>query len=93
MPSPPATSSRCRLRGSTSNGRPSGPSRSTGSPGRSRVNQSVPRPMTRKWMVTMPVAASAVFSENGRRRIIPEKSPGRAWTNWPAREPTARPGA
>ena len=42
MPRPPATSSRCRLRGSTSNGRPSGPSMSTSSPGRSRVNHSVP---------------------------------------------------
>ena len=55
MPRPPATSSRWRLRGSTSNGRPSGPSRSIRSPGRRRVNQSVPRPMTRKWIVTIPV--------------------------------------
>ena len=93
MPRPPAMSSRCWLRGSTSNGRPSGPSMSTWSPGRSRVNQSVPRPMTRKWIVTMPVAASVVLSENGRRRTIPEKSPVRTWTNWPAREPVARSGA
>ena len=38
-------SSRWRLRGSTSNGRPSGPSMSIGSPGRRRVNHSVPRPI------------------------------------------------
>ena len=31
--------------------------------------------------------------ENGRRMTIPEKSPGRTWTNWPAREPFARAGA
>ena len=35
------------------------------SPGRRRVNHSVPRPMTRKWIVMMPVAASVVLSENG----------------------------
>ena len=86
-------SSRWRLRGSTSNGRPSGPSRSIASPGRSRVNHSVPRPMTRKWIVTMPVAASAVLIENGRRSTSPEKSPVRTWTNWPARDPFARSGA
>ena len=76
IPRPPATSSRCWLRGSTSNGRPSGPSRSTLSPGRRRVNHSVPRPMTRKWIVIVPVAASAVLSENGRRRTMPGEVPG-----------------
>ena len=40
----------------------------------------------------MPVAGSAVLSENGRRRTSPEKSPVRTWTNWPAREPVARLG-
>ncbi len=34
----------------------------------------------------MPVPASAVFTENGRRSTIPEKSPVRTWMNWPARE-------
>ncbi len=41
----------------------------------------------------VPVAASTVFSENGRRSTIPEKSPVRTWTNWPAREPDAISGA
>ena len=44
-------------------------------------------------MVTVPVAGSTVLSENGRRRIVPEKSPGRTWTNWPARDPAAMAGA
>ena len=62
-------------------------------PARSLVNHSVPRPMTRKWIVMMPVATSAVLTENGRRNTIPEKSPVRTWTNWPAREPLATVGA
>ena len=45
---------------------------STVSPGRRWVNQSVPRPTVRKWIVMMPVAGSTVFSENGRRRMRPE---------------------
>ena len=77
MPRPPATSSRCRLRGSTSNGRPSGPSMSTVSPGRSCVNHSVPRPMTRKWIVMMPGRRRrSVLSENGRRRTRPGEVAG-----------------
>jgi hypothetical protein len=44
-------------------------------------------------IVMIPVAASIVFSENGRRNTMPEKSPVRMWTNWPAREPVARSGA
>ena len=50
---------------------------STASPGRSRVNQSVPRPIDPE--VDRDDArspASAVLSENGRRRTSPEKSPG-----------------
>ena len=42
------------------------------SPGRSWVNQSVPRPMVRKWIVMMPVGGSTVLIENGRRRTRPE---------------------
>ena len=46
------------------------------SPGRRWVNHSVPRPMTRKWIVMVPVAASTVFSENGRRRTMPGEVAG-----------------
>ena len=72
---------------------PAGPSMSTASPGRRRVNQSVPRPIVRKWIVMTPVAGSTVLSENGRRRTSPDRSPVRAWTNWPARDPAASSGA
>ena len=34
-----------------------------------------------------------MLNENGRRRIRPEKSPGRTWTNCPAREPLTSVGA
>ena len=66
---------------------------STVSPVRRRVNQSVPRPIARKWIVTIPVAGSTVLNENGRRRTSPEKSPGRTWMNCPARGPLASDGA
>jgi hypothetical protein len=61
-----------RLRGSTSNGRPSGPSMSSRSPSRARVSHSVPRPTVRKMERDDPVAGSAVLIENGRRRTRPE---------------------
>ena len=51
IPRPPAIEQQVAAPRSTSNGRPSGPSMSIVSPGRSRVNHSVPRPIVRKWIV------------------------------------------